>query len=243
MSLPLARLFTSLFCLSLFAASASFAQDWKPLFNGKNLDGWEVRGNSVWTVMDSGVLLGQRKHPENENPFGESWPVNQKQYHDWRFRQSWLYTNAEFEEFDLHVEYRIPPNGNSGVSIRDLSRAHHAIGEDDALRPDLAVYPKTTPAHIGYEIQILDGIDKYSTGSIYGLVPAKTGAQRSGEWNSLDIESRKEIIRVRLNGELVAEGPGEVGRPTHGPIGLQLHDQFTFVFFRNIRIRELSARH
>ncbi|HUA20998.1 MAG TPA: hypothetical protein VMB25_19755 [Bryobacteraceae bacterium] len=41
----------------------------------------------------------------------------------------------------------------------------------------------------------------------------------------------------------MAEGPGEQGRPLRGPIGLQLHDQFTFVFFRNLKIREMPAPH
>ncbi len=31
-----------------------------PLFNGKNLDGWEVVGDGQWTVMRDGTLLGQR---------------------------------------------------------------------------------------------------------------------------------------------------------------------------------------
>ncbi len=31
-----------------------------PLFNGKNLDGWEVIGDSQWTVMADGTLVGQR---------------------------------------------------------------------------------------------------------------------------------------------------------------------------------------
>jgi hypothetical protein len=29
-----------------------------PLFNDKNLDGWEIRGDSTWTVLKNGV--GQR---------------------------------------------------------------------------------------------------------------------------------------------------------------------------------------
>ena len=232
-----------LWCLILFGVLPAFAQDWQPLFNGKNLDGWEVRGEGIWTVMPGGVLLGQRKQPEGDTPLGAPWPIDLKQYRKWRYRQAWLYTKKEYEDFDLHVEYWIPAQGNSGVSIRDPSRAHYAIGEPDSLRPDLASFPKTTPAHIGYEIQILDGMDKNPTGSIYGLVPAKFGGQRRGEWNSLDIESRHSGIRVRLNGELVAEGPGEQGRPLRGPIGLQLHDQFTFVFFRNLKIREMPAPH
>lgn len=39
--------------LFFFAAST-------PLFNGKNLDGWEVLGDGQWTVMADGTLLAQR---------------------------------------------------------------------------------------------------------------------------------------------------------------------------------------
>lgn len=211
---------------------------WEPLLNGKNLDGWEVRGTGVWTVMDNGVLLGGRAHRDAADPFSSPWPVDEKPFHDWVYRQAWLYTIKEFTNFDLHVEYWIPPGGNSGVSIRDGSRAHHAVGEADAERPNLAAFPKTTPAHIGYEIQIVDDDrEKFQSGSVYGLVPAKTGAQRPSSWNSMEIESRDGAIRVRINGTLVAESPGDPARSKSGPIGLQLHDQFTTAMFRNIRIR------
>lgn len=195
---------------------------WKPLFNGKNLDGWEVRGQSQWTVMPDGVLLGRRTR-------SDPGPAD---YRVWVGLQSWLYTVREFGEFDLHVEYWIGPATNSGVSIRDRSRARFAIGDPGVLE-------KTTPAHIGYEIQIIDD-DKetYPTGSIYTFVPAKTGAQHLNAWNALEIESRVNLIRVRLNGEIVAESPGDPARSKTGPIGLQLHDQFTSMMFRNIRIRE-----
>ena len=211
---------------------------WKPLFNGKNLDGWEVRGPSVWTVMQDGVLMGQRAHPRPAEPFATPWPIDQKHFGDWLYRQSWLYTKAEFGEFDLHLEYWIPPGANSGVSIRDRSRAHSAIGESDSERPDLAAFPKTTPAHIGYEIQIIDHQgEKFGSGSVYTFVAAKEGLQRRGEWNTMEIESRNDRIRVRVNGQLAAEYPGDPARSKSGPIGLQLHDQFTTALFRNLRIR------
>ncbi|MCX6626522.1 MAG: hypothetical protein NTW28_02685, partial [Candidatus Solibacter sp.] len=41
-------------------AAPSFAADAKPLFNGKNLDGWEIIGDGQWTVMADGTLVGQR---------------------------------------------------------------------------------------------------------------------------------------------------------------------------------------
>jgi hypothetical protein len=47
------------------------------------------------------------------------------------------------------------------------------------------------------------------------------------------------MIRVRLNGRLVMEHPGDPQRPKTGPIGLQLHDANTVVMFRNLRIREI----
>lgn len=221
----------------LFAVAAAAADaDWKPLFNAKNLDGWEPRGACAWTVMPEGVLVGQRIHTKPT----ETWPLEQKDYNKWLYRQAWLYTTRDFGQFDLHLEYWIPKGGNSGVSLRDHSRAHYAIGEPDSVHPELAGPLKSTPAHIGYEIQILDGdSDKYPSGSIYTFVAAKRGVHRSGAWNTMDIEVRDNMIRVRLNGGLVAESPGNPARPKTGPIGLQLHDQFTFALFRNIRIREV----
>jgi type 1 glutamine amidotransferase len=203
---------------------------WRPLFNGKDLDGWEPRGDCIWSVLPGGILLGTR------TPGAKS-PTTGKEYRDWRDVQAWLYTKAEFGEFDLHVEYWIPPRGNSGVSIRDRSRAHAAIDEPDSARPDLAGFPKTTPSHIGYELQIIDYDDANPTGSIYSLVPARPGVHRPGLWNSMDIDSRTGLIRVRVNGQVVAEGPGDPARSKTGPIGLQLHDRFTTAMFRNIRIR------
>jgi type 1 glutamine amidotransferase len=204
---------------------------WHPLFDGKTLEGWESRGDCKWSVLPDGSLLGQRTR-------GKA-PSDRKEYEAWLGHQAWLYTRADYGEFDLHLEYWIPAGGNSGVSIRDRSRAHGAFDEADTVRPDLSAFPKTTPAHIGYELQIIDD-DKetYPTGSIYSLVPAKRGVQRSGAWNSMEVESRARYIRVRINGQGVAEGPGDAARSKTGPIGLQLHDRFSMVMFRNIRIRE-----
>jgi type 1 glutamine amidotransferase len=210
---------------------------WKPLLNGKNLDGWESRGDGIWTVMQDGAILGQRAR---DDPF-KVWPIDEKTFRAWINPQAWLYTKrGDFTEFDLHVEFWLPPGGNSGVSIRDVSRAHYAINEPDSVHPELQGPVKGTPAHIGYEIQIIDDEkETYPTGSVYLFQAAKTGAYRPGEWNSLEIESRQGMIRTRVNGITVAESAGDPARPVTGPIGLQLHDRFTFAMFRNIRIREL----
>lgn len=221
------------FLLILLSAALSAQPGWQNLLNGKNLEGWQVIGDGKWTVLADGSIIGLPVSGE-KNPFGGSFPValTEKQYTDWRQTQSWLYTVAEFGEFDLHVEYLTPKGGNSGVSLRDKTRAKFAIGPS----PD---YTKT-PGNQGYEIQIVNGSEgKYPSGSIYLFASAKTGHEKLNDWNSLDIESRNDVIRVKLNGVEVCTHPGDPARSKTGPIGLQLHDRFNAVLFRNIRIREL----
>jgi len=220
--------------LLALSAGALMAAGWKPLFNGKNLDGWEVIGDGQWTVMADGTLVGQRigdlrKMLVPGGPFSTP-----QQFRSWVDTQSWLYTKRnDFGEFDLHVEYWTKTSGNSGISIRDTSRAQWGI----TTPPD---YTKT-PSKIGYEIQINNRYpDPHPSGSIYGFVDAPKDAQREDDWNSMDILSRNDKITVKLNGRVVAEHAGDPKRPKAGPIGLQLHDQFSITMFRNIRIQEIG---
>ena len=217
------------FLLLVMAGSLLMGAEKRLLFNGKNLDGWEKHGDGVWSVIPDGILMGQRSTP-NSKPFGE-WPVSERAYRTWKNQQAWLYTKDEFGQFDLHVEYFLPSGGNSGVSIRDISRGDKSYGIADQI----------TPAHIGYEIQIIDDPrEKYPTGSVYSFVPAVGGEQKQGKWNSLDIESRDEMIRVRLNGKVVSAFAGDPKRSKRGPIGLQLHDRFSVILFRNLTIAEVK---
>jgi len=224
--------------LLMFAiVPAAFAQQWQDLLNGRNLDGWQVRGDCTWAVLADGTLVGQRAF-DRAKTFPK-WPIDEKQFRNWWGRQAWLYTEREFGEFDLHVEYLLPPHVNSGISIRDVSRGHYAIDETDHAAVLARTKLKGSPAHIGYEIQLIDPDNqRYPSGSVYLFQAAKTGLQKPRAWNTLEIESRNDRIRVRVNGADAAESAGDPERSKTGPIGLQLHDQSTFVMFRNIRIRE-----
>ncbi len=199
---------------AVLATLAPCRAQWVNLFNGKNLDGWEVVGDGVWMVMD-GVLVGDRIPRKSRE-------------------QSWLYTKKDFGEYDLSLQYWTRLGGNSGISIRDQTRAKYAAPPDyDRER---------TPSHNGYEIQISNGYaDQYPSGSIYLFDKARVVAQQPG-WNTMIIESRNEVIRVRLNGQLVSEHEGDPKRPKTGPIGLQLHDPGSVAMFRNIRIKELRKK-
>jgi hypothetical protein len=222
----------SLLAVVLFLAAApptANAQQWQNLL-ASGLNDWEVVGNGIWKLRSDGVVMAyarfDTKYLAN---LGDK--LTYQQFQDWLTEQSWLYTKKEYEEFDLEIDYWVRAPGNSGISIRDSSRGQYAVTRP----PDT----KRTPAHIGYEIQINGtGPSRNPTGSIYTQVVAPDGIQKDAEWNTLRIESRKDQIRVMLNGKLTAEHPGVAGRPTKGPIGLQLHDQYNVVMFRNIKIRE-----
>src|SRR4051794_14566134 len=86
-----------------------------PLFNGKNLDGWEILGDGQWTVMHDGTLLGQRTS-DLRKMFLPGGPLaTPKDFRAWVDTQSWLYTKRDdFGEFDLHLEYWTKTTGNSG---------------------------------------------------------------------------------------------------------------------------------
>lgn len=216
--------------LLAFAAVAPGA-DWVPLFDGKTLNGWEPVGECKWMVTGEGYLFGRRPVANGKEPFGP-WPVAQKTYRAWFNDQAWIYTTRnDFTSYDLHLEFWLQEGGNSGVSLYDSSRGSSSFGPAKIV----------TPAHIGYEIQIM-GTDEgeYITGAIYTLQRAKTGLQKFNSWNMLDIETRPDMIRVKVNGQVAAEHAPDPARPKTGPIGLQLHDRSTWVMFRNIKIREVK---
>jgi hypothetical protein len=213
-------------------ALAAQPRGYKALFNGKDLTGWEVRGDGKWNVIDGGILVGQRDLDGKSLAPGKRF-TSEKEYLLWLNHQAWLYTKAEFAEYDLHVEFWTKEHGNSGVSLHDVTRAENAI----KWPPDFT----KTPAKIAYEIQINNGYpDPHPTGSIYGFVDAPKDALRENQWNAMDISVRKDAILVKLNGREVARTVPDLKRSMRGPIGLQLHDQLSVIQFKNLWIRELK---
>ena len=184
----------------LSVANQNTKDGWTVLFNGKDLTGWKSVGRGHWTV-EEGVIVG-RNDPEKPGNY-------------------WLVTDEEYDDFTLRLKFWITPNGNSGVAIRDPSRAQG---------------PKT-PAHMGYEIQILDRKGtKMPTGSIYTIQPAVDGLHRSGEWNEMEIRCQGPRIEVWVNGTKAAET--EHTRSARGDLGLQIHDKDAVVKFRDILIKK-----
>jgi len=97
----------------------------EPLFNGKNLDGWEPIGSpasSHWTVME-GQLVNQA-HGAN------------------------LMTSRKFEDFKVHFEVNCPDGGNSGFYLRgryEIQIEYEPLTSNPAERRIGSIYGRLTP--------------------------------------------------------------------------------------------------
>ncbi len=135
-------------------------------------------------------------------------------------------TDAEFGDFELEVEYRLPNGGNSGVFLR-------AWPEGQASGADF------------HEIQLLDDTDpKYSnipdhqrTGALWNELAASPVLRPApNQWHRLSIVVVGDQLKVSINGQQVVDGRHPIGKRERGRIGQQAHQ--TQVDFRNIRIKE-----
>ncbi len=116
-----------------------------------------------------------------------------------------LFTEKEFSDFVLSFEFKLTPGGNSGIGIRVPTDGH--------------------AAYDGMEIQILDhNHEKYAKlkpwqvhGSIYGVMPAKTGYLKPlGEWNREYIICIEEHVMVILNGAVIVDAMLDKLTPVSG---------------------------
>jgi enterochelin esterase-like enzyme len=195
---------------------------WVPLFNGKDLTGWKIHGGTIdaWGVK-AGLLYVAK--PARSRPGGREQPF-------------WLMTGKEYGNFELRLEFKVPPGGNSGVALRS------------PLTGD--------PAYQAMEIQILDDNARayknlppdHYTGSIYGVAaPQKRVSKPAGEWNRFRIVCKGQEVTIELNGTQIIDAnleslkkehgkkhPGLLNRKGH--IGVQSHDGR--VEFRNLFIKE-----
>jgi hypothetical protein len=198
---------------------------WRPLLDGSTADAW--RGfkrdglPAGWQVVDGALT--------RVAPGGD------------------IVTREQFRDFELALEWKVAPGGNSGVFYRVSEAA------------DLESVWQSGP-----EVQVLDDArhrdgtrPETSAGACYGLYPAPRGVVRpAGEWNELRILVQGSRVEHWLNGRRVVSyelGSPEwerrvrqskfarlprYGREPRGHIALQDHGDW--VAYRNIRIRVIE---
>jgi len=202
------------------------ALGWKMLFNGKDLTGWKGyktdKPGAAWVVEDGVLALSQGGAGD-------------------------IMTAEQFGPFELSLEWKISPNGNSGI----MYLIQEVDGADNTY-------------NTGPEMQVLDNdghpdgkIPSHRAGALYDIeVPPDGAVFPVGEWNLAVIRYTGTEIEHRLNGVIVASSSyGDeawkakvaaskfrqwppFGTFATGHIALQDHGDK--VWYRNIRIRPLS---
>lgn len=158
-----------------------------------------------------------------------------------------IFTKKEYGDFILRLEIKMDPGGNNGVGIRTkVSREPHLYGME------IQVLDETHPRYHCKELEILPY--QYH-GSIYGVVPAKSGHLKpAGQWNQEEIRCVGSHVTVTLNGTVIVDANlDKIPKPymdhqehpgltyKKGRIGLHAHGggEDAEVYFRNVRIKEL----
>lgn len=153
-----------------------------------------------------------------------------------------IITKDTYKDFDLELEWRVSPAGNSGV--------FYDVAETGA-----------EGWHTGPEMQVLDDarhkdgqVGKTSAGSLYALIaPSAKVVKPAGEWNQARLVKKGNHVEHWLNGTKIVEY--ELGSPAllaliadskfkdqprfakegQGHIALQHHGEEAW--FRNVRIK------
>ena len=209
----------SLFLSSLLAAclvAPAFSQDFRPLFDGKTLDGWE--GNlEYFRVEDGALVAGRTDHDIPHNEF--------------------LCTTREYDNFELRLQVKM--NGrrnNGGIQIRTVRVAEPPY-EVSGYQADIGEWPPVDTKLVWGALYDEHRRNKY-------LVPARDDVASFSsmtEWNDMVVRANGPRIQVWINGELTTDYTETDHIPGTGNICVQIHGgPAAEVWHRNFVIKELG---
>lgn len=139
-----------------------------------------------------------------------------------------LCTAKDYADFDLYVDWKIPPTADSGIYLRGS--------------PQLQIWD---PENKG---QWAHGADQGS-GALWnnqksGNRPLVKADKPTGEWNTFHVRMVGEKVSVWLNGRqvldrIVMENYWERAKPIYAEGAIELQNHGNTLFFKNIYVREL----
>ena len=231
------------------------------LFNGRDLSGWYGWGTQdptdLWKMTPEQRADYKQKSIDGGLVDGKGVDKGEQLKAHWRVEDGelvndgkglYLTTDKDYGDFELRVDYKMLPLGDSGIYLRGI--------------PQVQIWDYTE------EKKFSIGADKGSGGlwnnkSEEGKFPLKRMDKPFGEWNTFHIRMIGERVAVRLNGEVVvANAPlenffanknskaaadaaklpnGFMPDPAFpkGPIQLQTHG--SEIRWRNVFVREIPA--
>jgi len=144
-----------------------------PLLNGKDMTGWKAmneKAPNFWAVKDGLLSNRVQKGPDGKNLHGTN-----------------IRTEAEFGDFNLKTEVRVPKGGNSGIYLRGI-----------------------------YEVQVAESYgkpcDSHHMGALYSRITPSVAAEKpAGEWQTVDITLADRHLTVILNGTKIIDNQPVLG--------------------------------
>lgn len=213
---PLRLLPALLLCLIAFPVGADDKGGFVPLFNGKDLDGWEQRNGTAIYRVEDGCVVGKT---------AEGSP------------NSFLCTLKEYGDFELKFEVKVHDELNSGVQIRSKTKGGTKEGRVHGPQVEIAI--NGTAGFIYGEGLGTGWISKDMNN------PKANAAFKKGDWNAYHVKAVGKTIKTTLNGIPITETVDDKSGLAAGFIGLQVHGikKGTGPFevrWRNISIKELK---
>ena len=201
-----------LIIVMVLVTSCSQGAEWKELFNGKDLQGWEkLNGTAEYRVEDNMIIGITRMNTPN----------------------TFLATTETYDDFILEFDFKVDDGLNSGVQFRSNSLPAYNEGRVHGYQFEI------DPAERAWTGGIYDEARR---GWLYPLNynPAAQKAFKNEEWNSARIEAIGNSIRTWVNGVPCADLLDNT--TSSGFIALQVHSignadqEGKTVAWRNIRI-------
>ncbi len=213
-----------LLCLAaapLRAADNTPPEGFKALFNGKDLTNWK------------GLLKPPLDSPARRAKLTPEELAKAQQEADENMRENWkvedgtlvfsgkgrsLCTAKDYGDFEMYVDWKILPKGDSGVYLRGS--------------PQVQIWDNP------------EGSGGLYNNQKNPSKPLKKADKPIGQWNTFYIKMVGDKVTVKLNGELVVdnvimENYWERGKPIYPTGQIELQSHGNTLYFKNIYIREL----
>jgi len=217
------------FVISLGAIGVAQAADNTPpegftaLFNGNDLTGWKgLVGNPKSRAAMSHDQLAKAQAKADEQMRAHWQVADGALVFDGKGRS--LCTAKDYGDFELYVDWKIKPRGDSGIYLRGS--------------PQVQIWdPANRPEGSGGLFNNRKNPSK----------PIKCADKPIGQWNTFYIKMVGERVTVKLNDELVVdnvvmENYWERDKPIYPTGQIELQNHGNTLWFKNIYIRELPRR-
>ncbi len=218
--------------IALSCTSQNKDNDFVKIFDEKTLIGWDA-DTSFWRV-ENGVIVGQ-VFPEK--------PLKTNTFLIWK--------DGQPADFEFKAEYRISPEGNSGVQYRsqELKDIPYALkgyqadidGADQYTGQNYEERGRGFLAMRGQKVVLKANEKPVITGSV-GNSDSLKSLIKSGDWNEIHIIARGNKMQHFINGILMSEAIDEdaANRQSSGMLGMQVHVMPKMkVEYRNLLLKKL----